>query len=126
MPIETNGWMVLSSRMKQFQPCATLRAMLARHRRVGGRVLVVEDDETTRAHLRDILIKEGCSVDLAEDGLVALSRIEAEMPDLVLLDLRMPRLDGLAAARAIRESYADNPPCLIGVSASAHEVNRQA
>jgi len=81
-----------------------LRAILARHRRVGagGRVLIVEDDAATRALLRDLLAKEGCAVDEAEDGLAALARVEAEPPDLILLDLMMPRMDGFQFVEAMR------------------------
>jgi CheY-like chemotaxis protein len=81
-----------------------LRAILARHRRLasGGRVLIVEDDDATRTLLRDMLLKEGCTVDVAEDGIAALARVEAEPPDLVLLDLMMPRMDGFQFVEAIR------------------------
>ncbi len=80
-----------------------LRAILLRHRRAGGgRVLVVEDDEPTRALLHDMLMKEGCTVDLAEDGLAALARLETGTPDLILLDLMMPRMDGFQFVEAMR------------------------
>jgi CheY-like chemotaxis protein len=81
-----------------------LRAILARHRRAatGGRVLIVEDDAATRALLREMLVKEGCAVDVAEDGLAALARVEAETPDLILLDLMMPRMDGFQFLEALR------------------------
>ncbi|HYC71035.1 MAG TPA: PAS domain S-box protein [Opitutaceae bacterium] len=90
------------------------------------RVLAADDHAPNRTLLTDLLVPLGFEVVTACDGQEALDLARARRPDLVLLDLRMPRLDGLAAARAIRESYAANPPCLIGVSASAHEVNRQA
>jgi adenylate cyclase len=81
-----------------------LRAVLARYRRAagGGRILVVEDDESTRALLRDMLVKEGCTIDEAEDGLAALARVDAARPDLVLLDLMMPRMDGFQFVEALR------------------------
>jgi CheY-like chemotaxis protein/anti-sigma regulatory factor (Ser/Thr protein kinase) len=83
-----------------------LRAILLRHRRVGtgGRVLIVEDDDATRALLREMLIKEGWTVDLAEDGLAAMARVEVETPDLILLDLMMPRMDGFQFLEAMRAS----------------------
>jgi PAS domain S-box-containing protein len=85
-----------------------LRAILARHRHAGagGRVLIVEDDAATRALLRDLLAKEGCVVDEAEDGLAALARVEAETPDLILLDLMMPRMDGFQFVEAMRAKPA--------------------
>ena len=84
-----------------------LRAILQRHRpSAGGRVLVVEDDETTRALLRDTLVREGCTVDVAEDGLAGLARLEAGTPDLILLDLMMPRMDGFEFVTAVRANPA--------------------
>ena len=81
-----------------------LRAILARLKpsAKGARVLVVEDDDATRALLRDMLYREGCEVDAAEDGVAALARIEAATPDLILLDLMMPRMDGFAFVEAMR------------------------
>jgi adenylate cyclase len=80
-----------------------LRAVLSRHRRTGGgRVLVVEDDADTRSLLHDMLVREGCAVDVAEDGIAALARVTAEPPDLILLDLMMPRMNGFEFVEALR------------------------
>jgi GAF domain-containing protein/CheY-like chemotaxis protein len=81
-----------------------LRAILARHRpaAAGARVLVVEDEAGTRALLRDLLDREGCTVDEAEDGIAALARLDAGTPDLILLDLLMPRMDGFQFLEALR------------------------
>src|SRR6185503_12621713 len=81
-----------------------LRALLARHRRrsEGVRVLVVEDDFGTRAMLKDMLTKEGCEVEVAEDGLVALAKLDGAKPDIILLDLMMPRMDGFEFIEALR------------------------
>jgi CheY-like chemotaxis protein len=74
----------------------------------------------------DILEPLGFTVTTAVDGLEAVAGAKAARPDLVLLDLRMPRLDGFGAARAIAEAFPDNPPKMIGVSASAFEPDREA
>ena len=58
------------------------------------RVLVVEDDAPTREMMKAILKKDKWVVDEAENGLVALQRVEAEIPDAILLDLIMPVMDG--------------------------------
>jgi adenylate cyclase len=81
-----------------------LRAILARLKpsAKGARVLVVEDDDATRALLRDMLMREGCEVDTAEDGVAALARVEAGTPDLILLDLMMPRMDGFEFVETMR------------------------
>jgi CheY-like chemotaxis protein len=82
-----------------------LRNVLQVHRSggPGARVLVVEDDEATRTILRDMLMREGCWVELAENGLVALECVAKAKPDIILLDLLMPKMNGfefLAAWRA--------------------------
>jgi CheY-like chemotaxis protein/anti-sigma regulatory factor (Ser/Thr protein kinase) len=81
-----------------------LRAVLARYRRAaaGVRVLVVEDDEATRAVLGEMLAREGCTVDMAGDGQAALDRVGQATPDLILLDLMMPRMDGFQFLEALR------------------------
>ena len=65
-------------------------------------VLVVEDDLHIAELLRMYLEKEGYSVTLAADGGEGLAKFRAETPDLVLLDLMMPVMDGWAVCKAIR------------------------
>jgi len=68
-------------------------------------VLVVDDDPTIRQMLSDYLTSEGYRVALAEDGAAMRREIEIAAPDLVLLDLKLPREDGLSLARFLRERY---------------------
>jgi DNA-binding response OmpR family regulator len=68
-------------------------------------VLVVDDDPTIRQLLSDYLTSEGYRVALAEDGAAMRREIEQVAPDLVLLDLKLPREDGLSLARFLRERY---------------------
>jgi len=68
-----------------------------------ARVLVVEDDEEIAQALQRSLRIEGYEVRLAGDGVRALDEAHAFLPDLVLLDLGLPRLDGLEVARELRE-----------------------
>ncbi len=58
-------------------------------------ILVVDDDPGMRSLLQDFLAEEGYSVDTARDGSEALTRLSSRMPGLVLLDLNMPRMDGI-------------------------------
>ncbi|MFP8885638.1 response regulator transcription factor [Streptomyces mangrovi] len=67
-----------------------------------ARVLVVDDEPAVREALRRSLAFEGYETELAADGLEALRRVEAYRPDLVILDVLMPRMDGLTAARRLR------------------------
>jgi PAS domain S-box-containing protein len=69
-------------------------------------VLVVEDDEATRAMLERTLEKEGWQVRTAGNGRLGLERISTERPDLILLDLMMPELDGFGFLDAMRQEPA--------------------
>ena len=69
---------------------------------VGGRVLVVEDDEEIADVLRRSLRAEGYEVRAASDGIEALDLAVGYMPDLVVLDLGLPRLDGVEVCRRLR------------------------
>jgi CheY-like chemotaxis protein len=66
-----------------------------------GNVLVVDDDPTIRDMLRDVLTDEGHRVTTARDGMEALEQIERGGPFLILLDLMMPRLDGVGVLREL-------------------------
>jgi CheY-like chemotaxis protein len=69
-------------------------------------VLVVEDDADTREMLRRMLIEEGWAVSEAENGQVALERVAASQPELILLDLMMPEMDGFTFVAELRQQEA--------------------
>ncbi len=73
-----------------------------RRTQVGGTILVVEDDEVTREMVRTTLSEDGWTVVEAENGRVALERMDEAKPDLILLDLMMPEMDGFDFAAALR------------------------
>lgn len=73
------------------------------------RVLVVEDDKAVRESLRRSLEFNGYAVSLAGDGAEALAGISSTAPDVVIMDVMMPRLDGLEATRALRGAGHDVP-----------------
>jgi two-component system, OmpR family, response regulator MprA len=73
------------------------------------RVLVVDDDKAVRESLRRSLEFNGYDVALAADGAEALAGIAATAPDVVVMDVMMPRLDGLEATRALRTAGNDLP-----------------
>jgi DNA-binding response OmpR family regulator len=68
------------------------------------RAFVVEDDPDFRDLVRDVLERAGWTVDAAEDGFAALSQIRRVIPDLILLDLRMPNLDGGGVLSLLRST----------------------
>ena len=74
-----------------------------------ARVLVVDDDRAVRESLRRSLEFNGYAVALAADGAEALASISGNAPDVVVMDVMMPRLDGLEATRALRKAGNDVP-----------------
>ncbi|TPG35726.1 response regulator transcription factor [Mycolicibacterium hodleri] len=76
------------------------------------RILVVDDDRAVRESLRRSLAFNGYTVDLAQDGLEALEMITKDRPDALVLDVMMPRLDGLEVCRQLR-STGDDLPILV-------------
>jgi len=70
---------------------------------MGRAILVVEDDELMRSFLVDVLVAEGHRVESASDGSAGLARLERDAWDLVITDLKMPGLDGLALLREGRK-----------------------
>ena len=80
----------------------------------GAQVLVADDNPAGREFVRDILEDAGCAVTAAADGEDVLRLIEAARPDLVLLDIRMPRLDGFGTLARLRAN-----PALAGLKVAA-------
>lgn len=79
-----------------------------------GRLAIVEDEAAFRNIFKDVLVSNGYEVLSAEDGVSGWELIKAEMPDLVLLDLALPRLHGFGVLQNIREDPATkNIPVVI-------------
>lgn len=74
-----------------------------------SRVLVVDDDKAVRESLRRSLEFNGYDVSLAGDGAEALAMVAASSPDVVVMDVMMPRLNGIEATRALRTAHNDIP-----------------
>jgi two-component system response regulator MprA len=83
------------------------------------RILVAEDDQRLRESLARVLTFEGYAVDFAADGVEALAAAADRHPDVIILDVMMPNLDGLTACRRLR-SRGDRTPVLM--LTARHEV----
>ena len=81
-------------------------------------MLIVDDEPIIRDLLQDILLEAGFDVGCAHNGLAALEILTTWRPDVILLDLMMPVMDGFAFARACRSLDTDSPPSFIVMSAA--------
>ncbi len=87
-------------------------------------MLVVDDEPIVREVLARYLAREGFDVEAAEDGERALSSVERVRPDVVILDLMLPRIDGLEVFRRIRETSSSPFPAVIMLTAKGEETDR--
>ena len=70
----------------------------------GVKVMVIDDSNTIRRSAEIFLLQAGCTVILAEDGFDALAKIADHQPDLVFVDIMMPRLDGYQTCALIKKN----------------------
>lgn len=85
------------------------------------KVLVVDDEKAISDIIKFNLLKDGYDVEVAEDGDEALKKVYLIQPDLILLDVMLPKLDGFQVCRKIRESF--NTP-IIMLTAKEEEVDK--
>lgn len=85
-------------------------------------ILLVEDNADLAYGLRNNLEIEGYDVDIAADGVDGLARIRATRPDLVVLDLMLPRMDGFRVLRTLREEHCTMP--VLVLTARAEEADK--
>ncbi|HHC07709.1 MAG TPA: response regulator transcription factor [Actinobacteria bacterium] len=85
------------------------------------RILVVEDDSRIAAAVRRALSYEGYEVEVAADGRAGLGAVRARMPDLVVLDLMLPEIDGIEVCRRIRAAGDDVPILMLTARSSVPE-----
>ena len=89
-----------------------------------GFVLVVDDEEQNRALLRDPLEARGFEVDEAENGLQALEKISRRTPDVILLDVMMPKMDGFEVCRRLKRNPVTAPIPILMVTALSERKER--
>lgn len=136
-PKGVDGWLVMPARERSLAQFANpdlshgaeeeaSSARAARRQPLAGlSILLAEDDAVNRLIARTVVERLGATVTAVEDGAAAVDALRARRFDAALLDMRMPALDGLGAARAIRAlsgPVADTP--LIALTANATEEDR--
>ncbi len=89
-------------------------------------ILVAEDNKVNQIVIMKMLTKLGLKHDLVENGEEAIDRLKVEKFDLILMDCHMPKLDGFEATKIILETYKDEAPIIVAVSASAMTEEVQA
>lgn len=89
-------------------------------------VLVVDDEAITRDVVEAMLELEDVEVHTAHDGESAITMAADLRPDLVLLDVMMPGLDGIGVCRQLHESYGPDTPRVVMLTAKRDEPTRQA
>ena len=85
-----------------------------------ARILIAEDDQGVRTSLTRALTFQNYNVTAVNDGAQALEAVNTQLPDLVILDVSMPHVDGLTACRMIREKYRSLPILML---TARHEVS---
>jgi DNA-binding response OmpR family regulator len=86
-----------------------------------GKILIVEDAQSLSSALKYNLSKEGYNVVIAVDGVQALELARSERPDLIILDIMLPKLDGFEVCRILRKDMIS--PILM-LTASVEEVDK--
>lgn len=95
------------------------------HKSGRAMVLIVDDERHIVDLLDDLFRDEGYQVRRAYDGLAALAAIDREMPDLVIADVMMPRLDGLALYNRIRERSRELPVILMSAAVTPRSIDAE-
>jgi DNA-binding response OmpR family regulator len=90
------------------------------------KVLVIEDEEIIRGILQKKIENEGYQVDIAVDGEDGISKIREIMPDIVILDIVMPRMDGFAVLEEMKkdENIANIPVIIVSNSGQPVEIDK--
>ena len=87
-------------------------------------ILIVEDEQEIAQLIEQSLVREGFSCNIANNGLTALETFKQQQPDLVILDLMLPGLDGLEVCTRIRQQPYNKDPYILMLTARGEEIDR--
>ena len=87
--------------------------------------MIVDDQKGVRRLLEELFKKEGWDVKVASDGQEAISKVEERLPDIILMDVKMPNMNGLEASQIILQAH-DNVPIIMMTAYGEIEVVRKA
>ncbi len=92
----------------------------------GCRILIIEDSKATSTVLKEVLESDGHTVHLADDGIAGIALARREKPDLILLDLLLPKLNGYEVCNAVKRDNATRhiPILIISTMDSPESVER--
>jgi signal transduction histidine kinase/CheY-like chemotaxis protein len=116
-------WPVAQGEDDAGRPDLVLDESFARQRPLG--ILLVEDNPVNQMVALQMLQRLGYAAALAADGFEAVDAQTAGLPDVVLMDVQMPGLDGVEATRRIRQGLSAVRPCIFAVTANASESDRR-
>jgi two-component system, cell cycle response regulator DivK len=89
------------------------------------RILLVEDNEMNRDMLSRRLARKGYEVSIAVNGLEGVEKAQTELPDIILMDMSLPELDGWEATRRLKSADETNKIPILGLSAHAMAGDRE-
>ncbi len=89
------------------------------------KILIIEDNENNRNLFRDILEFHGHAVTVATDGWEGVTMARALMPDLILMDIQMPGMDGMAASQVLKGDPATNGLKIIALTSFAMQTDQE-
>jgi PAS domain S-box-containing protein len=117
---------VLASIISGMTQKSTPEAAINEEARTGAlRILLAEDNASSQKVALQMLKKLGYRADVAANGIEALQALERQHYDVVLMDLKMPEMDGLEATKLIRQRWPNNGPKIIAITAYALEGDRE-
>jgi len=91
---------------------------------MGARMLIVDDQKGVRRLLEELFRSEGWDVRMAVDGREAIDKVDEQIPDLVLMDVKMPNMNGLEASQVIMNKHPDIPIIMMTAYGEIEVVNQ--